>query len=222
MAGGKTHRPFFRNNYAMDEQKPENVPSGQAATVPEAGLVEKIKLAASGAYQKGSNFVNAVKRGRGRPPGTGKNQKAAALAETDEQIPPLEADEAIPDLGIPAPADSNISPGLWRRIASATVKGVTAILDTLLFRKVKAVSDADFAESVVSKCKASSEEIDDLAFFAELTAKKYNVDMEWAPEIGLLAVLDGIIGRYLAAFADVLKRDKKKQQEGPIAENTKQ
>lgn len=205
----------------MDEGKLENVAGGTPATLPETGLAEKIKQSLEGAYQKTADFVKR-KRKRGRPPGTGKNQKAAALAEADEEIAPLEADETIPDLGVSAPADSVLSPGMWRRVAAATIKGCTSILDALLRRKIKAVADSDFAESTLEKCKATAEEIDDLAFFAELTAQKYNVDLEWAPEIGLLATLGGIIGRYLAAFADVLKRDKKKPAEGPIAVNFKQ
>lgn len=195
----------------QDSPSPENaaelpkttpLSAGDAADGTKSGFIEKIRGIGERAYSK---TVEAVKRGRGRPPGTGKNQRAEAGRMAENAIPrvPLSDNSPVADL-VNSPAATIFDGTLIKRVVSSIVKGACT------FGKMR-VTDAaigkgasdEQAERLANKCDATDDELDDFGTFAGILLKKYSVDMKYAEEAAFCAVGAGIGVRFVAVLSEI-------------------
>lgn len=171
-----------QNTLPLNEPTPENSTPGNPS------LIEKIKSAAGSVFER--NGI-AYKRGGGRPRKDGSpnkldipiNAPATALPFTATDVPPR-----------PAPG---IDPVIVKRCCSAVFKSVQAFLDKIVFKKARTAGfEPKDAQQLVTDTAITGEEVDAFSELAEICLRKHGVGSQYAPEVGLAAILGGIGVRY--------------------------
>jgi hypothetical protein len=103
---------------------------------------------------------------------------------------------AIPADGAPA-----FDAALVRRCIAAVVKALRGFADKKLWRKAMLASDdSKFASDLVKETTVTQEELDSFSELTEICLRKYGVGTQYAPEIGLLAIVTGVGVRYAVAM----------------------
>ena len=178
------------------------------STAPTPGkdsVVEKIQRAGARIFAKhGVQF----KKGPGRPrrdgfPGAGDIPLTA----------PSTALPAAATLAAALPDTPGLDPVLVKRCCSAVIKSLTGFADKLLFNKAKrATDDAKFAQQLVADTTITQPEVEAFSELAEVCLRKYNLASEYAPEIGLAAIVASVGIRYSAALRALDVQIKEKEQ----------
>lgn len=169
-----------------NEQTPDT------GTPAETSRFEKLKQAAKGVFEKHGVIY---KRGGGRP------RKDGAPNKLDTPL-------NVPATAIPANAaasapvgDTALDSETVRKCCSAVIKGFSAWADRKLFKKGKKIGlDAKEINQVIADTAITEEEIKSFSTLTEICLRKYGVGTQYAPEIGLAAVVAGVGLRYAAAF----------------------
>jgi hypothetical protein len=154
---------------------------------------EKIKRATKGVFEKhGVTF----RRGGGRPRKDGMPNKLDIPINAPPTALPL---GTTPDL---APATPGLDPALVKKCCNAVIKAFKGFLDKTLFNKArrKYPDDPKFCSQIIVDTTITNEEADAFSELAEVCLRKYGVGTEYAPEIGLGAIVIGIGVRYAVAF----------------------
>lgn len=193
----------------QDSPSPENaaelpkttpLPSGNAADGTKSGFIEKIRGIGERAFSK---TIDAVKsgRGRGRPPGTGKNQRAEAARAAENNF--VESHAA--PVEVVNPGGSSIFDGdLIKTCISAIAKGACAFFKSKVTDgAMRKGASADQAERLANKCDVTGDEIESLGTFAGILLKKYNVDTQYAPEFAFGAIVTGIGLRFMTVMSEI-------------------
>ena len=136
------------------------------------------------------------KRGGGRPRKDGLPNKLDVPLNAPPTALPLGTTPA------PAPAPAGLDPALVKKCCSAVVKAFKGFLDKSLFNKARRryPDDPKFCNQLIVDTTITQEETDAFAELSEICLRKYGVGSEYAPEIGLAAVVLGVGVRYAAAF----------------------
>jgi hypothetical protein len=172
---------------------PANELFAEASTPTQGSVFEKVKRAGATIFEK---YGVIYKRGPGRP------RKDGLPAKNDLPLnAPQTALPAAAAAGAPLPAEPGLDPALVKKCCSAVIKALTGFLDKLLFNKAKRkTGDAKFAQQLVTDATITQPEIDAFSELAEVCLRKYGVGTQYAPEIGLAALVLGIGIRYGAAM----------------------
>lgn len=165
----------------------KNQPAG------ENSLFEKLRTAAGNVFDRhGVKF----KPGRGRPRKDGAPKASDVPLNAPASALPA-AVAAVPAVDSPA-----LDSALVRRCISAVTKGFFGFADKILHGKIiQKTGDAKFAGDVIKDCAITQDELNGLAELSEICLRKYGVGTQYAPEIGLGAIVIGIGARYAVAFA---------------------
>lgn len=174
-------------------------------------VVEKIKRTTRGVFERHGVLW---KRGGGRPRKDGAPGKLDTPVNAPVTALPLGSAAPVSD---PAPG---LDPVLVRRCCTAVVKAFKGFFDKALFRKAQAKypDDPKFCQELVTDTTITQEEADGFSELAEICLRKYGVGTEYAPEIGLGAIVLGIGVRYAAAFKGLeIKKEEKPDRPTAIA-----
>ena len=183
----------------------ENEQSAKVESPPSESITQKILNSAQGVFER---HGVVFKRGRGRPRADGMPAKGDVPINA-----PLKALPACAAPPTPLPDQAGLDPALVRRCCSAVLKGVSGVLDKILFRKAKlATNDHQWAQQLVADTAITKEEMDSFSELAEVCLRKYGVGTEYAPEIGLGCIVLGVGIRYGAALKSLDSEIRKQAQ----------
>ena len=171
--------------------------AGKAEIEDKTGLLEKIRDAASGAFQRASARVKA--RGRGRP----KNCPGCGNAETRCICTTVPGEILVGD-GVGGMDGAQINQELVTKAVSSIVKSACSGANQILARKiVEKTGDKAFSVAIIADCSPTEDELDSLGLLADICLRRYGVGSQYMPEIGLGCILAGISARYCLAFKTV-------------------
>ena len=177
-----------------------NEPDSNANPPVEASRIEKIITAGKSIFEK---HGVAFKRGGGRPRKDGMPNKLDVPLNAPPTNLPLAATSpgAVPVQGL--------DPDLVRRCCSAVIKAATGFLDDRLWKKaLKAGIPETKAKQILVDCSVTKEECDSFGELATICLQKYGVGSQYAPEVGLAAVIVGVGVRYSLAMKTISREEK--------------
>jgi len=98
-------------------------------------------------------------------------------------------------------APQGLDPLLVKKCCSAVLKALSGFADKILFGKCRVAGlEPKEAQEIVGATRITQEEADSFSELAEICLRKYGVGTEYAPEIGLGAILIGVSLRYATAI----------------------